>query len=120
MIFFSSSFSSEATCFLLIIIFFSLRTEIRKYIQKRKQRNTLNITLESTGISKTNDTIAMYKYTFMYPYFILLFFFRQLFPFCVACVAWQTHRDHVRPRRRRCGCRCHTFRFHSITFEGMY
>ena len=44
------------------------------------------------------------------------------FPYCVACVAWQTHRDHVvRPlRRRRRRCRRHTFRFRSITFEGMY
>ena len=45
------------------------------------------------------------------------------FLFCVACVAWQTHRDHVvrpRRRRRRCRCRRHTFRFRSITFEGMY
>ena len=44
--------------------------------------------------------------------------------FCVACIAWQTHRDHVvrprlrRPRRRR--CRRHTFRFRSITLEGKY
>ena len=47
-------------------------------------------------------------------------------PFCVA-VARQAHRDHVvRPRRRRRHrrrhrrCRRHTFRFRSITFEGMY
>ena len=40
--------------------------------------------------------------------------------FCVACVAWQTHRDHViRPRWRRHRHR-HTFCFHLITFEGMY
>ena len=37
--------------------------------------------------------------------------------FCVACVAWQTHRDHVVRWRR---CLRHTFRFRSITFEGMY
>ena len=41
---------------------------------------------------------------------------------CVACIAWQTHRDHVvRPHRwhhRR--CHRHTFPFHSITFEEMY
>ena len=39
-------------------------------------------------------------------------------------MTWQTHRDHVvRPRRRRrrcCRCRRHTFRFRSITFEGMH
>ena len=43
---------------------------------------------------------------------------------CVACVAWQTHRDHVvSPRRRRRRLRLrrrHTFRFRSITFEGMF
>ena len=37
---------------------------------------------------------------------------------CVACVAWQTHRGHVVCRRRQ--CHRHTFRFRSITFEGMY
>ena len=43
--------------------------------------------------------------------------------FCVACIAWQTHRDHVHPHRRRWRQRrrgCHTFRFCSIIFEGMY
>ena len=43
--------------------------------------------------------------------------------FCVACVAWQTHRDHVvrsHCRRRQQRCRRHTFRFRSIAFEGMY
>ena len=47
--------------------------------------------------------------------------------FCVACVAWQTHRDHfVRlchrrgQRRHRHWCRRHTFCFCSITFEGMF
>ena len=39
-------------------------------------------------------------------------------PFCVACVAWQTHRDHVILPHHR--CRRHTFHFRSITFEGMY
>ena len=40
--------------------------------------------------------------------------------FCVACVAWQTHRDHVVRRRRRRQCCRHTFGFGSVTFEGMY
>ena len=46
--------------------------------------------------------------------------------FCVTCEAWQTHGDHVcvrlRPwcRRQLPRCRRHTFRFHSITLEGMY
>ena len=41
-----------------------------------------------------------------------------IFSFCVACVTWQTHRDHiVHPRHLR---RRHTFRFRSITFEGMH
>ena len=48
--------------------------------------------------------------------------------YCVTSVAWQTHRDHVvRSRRQRRSrwcprrwCRRHTFRFCSITFEGMY
>ena len=41
---------------------------------------------------------------------------------CVAYVAWYTHRDHVvRPRRRcRRRRRRRTFRFRSITFEGMH
>ena len=43
--------------------------------------------------------------------------------FCVACVAWQTHKDHVFHLRRQCRhrrCRRHTFHFRSITFLGMY
>ena len=50
---------------------------------------------------------------------------------CVACVAWQTLRDHVVRRRESCcpttrimlsvgRCRRHIFRFRSITFEGMH
>ena len=39
--------------------------------------------------------------------------------YCVACVAWQTYRDHVVCRRRRqCHRHRHTFCFCSITFEG--
>ena len=51
-------------------------------------------------------------------------YLRLIQNFCVACVAWQTHRGHVVRlccrwwQRRRC-CR-HTFQFHSITFEGIY
>ena len=37
--------------------------------------------------------------------------------FCVAYIAWQTHSDHVRSRRRR-RCRRHTFCFRSLTFAG--
>ena len=45
--------------------------------------------------------------------------------FCVTCIAWQTHRDHVVClHRQQCHlhCRCcrHTFCFCSITFEGMH
>ena len=43
--------------------------------------------------------------------------------FCVACIVWQTHRDHVaHPSTSGSAlalCRRHTFQFHSITFEGM-
>ena len=47
---------------------------------------------------------------------VLLFHLTSITTFCVTCIAWQTHKDHVVcPRRRR-----HTVRFHSITFEGMY
>ena len=56
--------------------------------------------------------------------FLLTCFYLFCTCFCVACVAWQTHRDHVvRPRRRcrrRRWCRRLTFRFRSIIFEGMY
>ena len=54
----------------------------------------------------------------------------NIFLFCVACVAWQTHKDHiVRPRclRRRCRRqrrrrrrRRHTFHFRSTILEEMY
>ena len=40
--------------------------------------------------------------------------------FCVTCVAWQTHRDHVVHPHWRGRCCRHTFRFRSITFDGMY
>ena len=40
----------------------------------------------------------------------------QISSICVTCVAWQTYRDHVVCPRRH----CHTFRFGSITFEGMH
>ena len=52
--------------------------------------------------------------------------------YCVACIAWQTHRDHVvrqrhwrrRPQRLqqrlRLRCQRQTFSFCSVTFEGMY
>ena len=50
---------------------------------------------------------------------------RSLGRFCVACVAWQTQRDHVvrprrRRRRRRRRCRRHTVCVRSIIFEGMH
>ena len=40
--------------------------------------------------------------------------------FCVACVAWQKHMDYVVRSRRRRRRRRHTFRFITITFEGMH
>ena len=45
--------------------------------------------------------------------------FCQCLSFCIACVAWQTHRDHVVHPWRRWHHR-HTFCFRSITFEGMH
>ena len=51
----------------------------------------------------------------------------SMFSYCVPCVAWQTHRDHVvHQHRHQCGWCCrrwccrHTFRFCSRTLEGMH